>query len=138
MRGINKIVIHCSATPEGKDFDVNGIRKWHIERGFNDVGYHWVIKLDGTIQKGRVESRVGAHAKNHNHDSIGVCYIGGCDANMKAKDTRTVEQKEALKCLLIDIKQRYPKAVIIGHRDLPNVAKDCPSFDAKKEYSELK
>ena len=136
-RQIEKLIVHCSATPEGRDVKVETIKKWHTEeRGFSDIGYHWVIELDGSIRKGRPESRSGAHAKGHNKESIGICYIGGCDSDMKPKDTRTDAQKETLRCLLIDLLGRYPEAEIIGHRDVSS--KICPSFDARSEYLYLK
>lgn len=136
-RKIEKIIIHCSASPEGRDIDASTIKDWHVkERGWSDIGYHWVIKLDGTIEAGRHEYISGAHAKGYNSKSIGVCYVGGLDSDMKPKDTRTEAQKEALHCLLLDLKARYPEAMIIGHRDVSS--KDCPSFDAKIEYVDLK
>ena len=136
MRNINQIIVHCTATPEGRDIDAATIKKWHVEdNGWSDIGYHWVIRLDGKIEKGRTESISGAHAKGHNDNSIGVVYVGGCDAQMKPKDTRTNAQKETLKCLLQDLKGRYPNAEIIGHRDVSS--KECPSFDAKTEYANL-
>jgi N-acetylmuramoyl-L-alanine amidase len=136
MRNINKIIVHCSATPEGRDVSVDEIRRWHVdERGFSDIGYHWIITLNGTLEKGRHESKSGAHAKGYNRNSIGVCYVGGVDADMKPKDTRTEAQKETLRCLLEDLKERYPQAKIIGHKDVSS--KSCPSFDAKSEYQDL-
>jgi len=136
MRNINKIIVHCTATPEGRDVSVDEIRRWHVdERGWSDIGYHWIITLSGAIEKGRPESRSGAHAKGFNKNSIGVCYVGGVDATMKPKDTRTEGQKETLRCLLEDLRERYPNAEIIGHRDVSSKA--CPSFDAKKEYSDI-
>lgn len=136
MREIDKIIVHCSATPESRDVSVDEIRDWHVNgNGWSDIGYHWVITLDGSIEKGRHESRSGAHAKGHNSRSIGVCYVGGVDSAMKPKDTRTDAQKEALHCLLIDLLKRYPNAEIIGHRDVSSKA--CPSFDAKTEYLTL-
>ena len=102
MRKINKLIVHCSATPEYKNFDVNDIREWHVKgNGWSDCGYHYVIKLDGTLQEGRPVEKIGAHCAGHNRDSIGVCYIGGMDKNMKEwKDTRTPEQTETLHDLL--------------------------------------
>lgn len=136
MRSIDKIIVHCTATPEGRDVSVDTIRKWHVEdNGWSDIGYHWVIALNGSIEKGRPESKSGAHAKGHNANSIGVVYVGGCDAAMNPKDTRTDKQKESLRCLLEDLKGRYPNAQIIGHRDVSSKA--CPSFDAKTEYSDI-
>ena len=136
MRNINKIIVHCSATPEGRDVSVDTIRKWHVEdNGWSDIGYHWIIPLSGSIEKGRPESKSGAHAKGFNKNSVGVCYIGGVDKDLNPKDTRTKGQKETLKCLLEDLKDRYPNAEIIGHRNVSSKA--CPSFDAKLEYKDL-
>lgn len=136
MRQINKIIVHCTATPEGRDVSVDTIRKWHVEdNGWSDIGYHWVVTLSGAIEKGRPESRSGAHAKGFNKNSIGVVYVGGVDSAMRPKDTRTEGQKETLRCLLEDLKDRYPNAEIIGHRDVSS--KVCPSFDAKKEYADI-
>lgn len=135
MRKITKIIVHCADTPEGRDDKAADIRRWHKARGFNDIGYHYVVDLDGTIEPGRDVTIAGAHATGHNADSIGVCYIGGADTYMKAKDTRTEEQKTALRLLLKYLVQKYPGATIYGHRDFAN--KSCPSFDAKTEYEDL-
>lgn len=135
-RNIKEIIVHCSATPEGKDFTVSDIKRWHLQRGFSDIGYHWVVYRDGTIVSGRPESISGAHCTGHNSISIGVCYIGGCASDGKTpKDTRTPAQKDALIKILKSLKSRYTKASIHGHREFANKA--CPSFDAKKEYSYL-
>ena len=136
-RNIKEIIVHCSATPEGRDFTVADIRRCHVvERGFSDIGYHYVIYRDGSIHKGRDESKVGAHCTGHNTISIGVCYIGGLTANCKAsKDTRTEAQKKSLIELLKELKKKYPKAVIHSHSDFANKA--CPVFDATKEYKNL-
>ena len=132
---ITKIIIHCTATPEGRDVKIAEVKRWHVEeRGWSDIGYHWLIELDGAIRKGRPEHIQGAHAKGYNSTSIGVCYVGGVDSNMKAKDTRTDKQKTALHCLVEDLRGRYPKAEVIGHRDVSS--KDCPSFDAKEEFKQ--
>lgn len=89
-RVIKEIIVHCSATPEGKDFTVSDIKRWHLERGFSDIGYHYVIYRDGSVHVGRSESVAGAHCTGHNTISIGVCYIGGMDStNKNPKDTRT-------------------------------------------------
>ena len=136
MRSINEIIVHCSATPEGKDFSVADITRWHKARGFRTIGYHFVIYRDGSIHAGRPLEEIGAHCVNHNRHSIGVCYIGGCAADGKtAKDTRTEAQKVALQNLLKRLKSIYPNATIHGHRDF--AAKACPSFDATKEYKKL-
>ena len=135
MRKITKIIVHCADTPEGRDDKAADIRRWHKASGFNDIGYHYVVDLDGTIEPGRDVTIAGAHTTGHNADSIGVCYIGGADTDMKPKDTRTEEQKTALRLLLKYLVQKYPGATIYGHRDFAQKA--CPSFDAKTEYEEL-
>jgi len=138
MRKINKIIVHCSATREGQHIDVDTIRGWHVnERGWSDIGYHYVIYLDGSIHTGRDIRRSGAHTKGHNKNSIGVCYIGGVEADGKTpKDTRTDAQKEGLTTLLTELKTiNYCEAIIHGHRDFSSKA--CPSFDATKEYESI-
>ena len=135
MRTIKEIIVHCSATKEGINFHAKDINLWHKQRGWKCIGYHYVIDLDGTVERGRDEASIGAHVTGHNRYSIGVCYIGGLDVNGKPKDTRTPAQKSALLDLLFLLKQKYPKAVIYGHRDFANKA--CPCFDAKTEYSNL-
>lgn len=135
-RTIREIIVHCSATPEGKPFTVDDIRRWHLQQGWADIGYHYVIGLHGELWEGRPVDKAGAHCTNHNRFSIGVCYIGGMDkANKKAKDTRTLQQKAQLLMLLQELKKLYPNAKIYGHRDFAR--KDCPSFDATSEYSSL-
>ena len=136
MRKIKEIIIHCSATKEGRNFTVADIDRWHRERGMRCIGYHFVIYRDGSIHVGRAIEEVGAHCKGHNSISIGVCYIGGVAADGKtAKDTRTPEQRKALLMLLRRLRAKYPNAKIHGHRDF--AAKACPSFDATKEYADL-
>lgn len=136
MRKITKIIVHCTATPEGKNYTVDTIRKWHIAKGWSDIGYHYVIYLDGSVHKGRDEKIVGAHCLGQNANSIGVCYVGGVATDGKTpKDTRTEAQKQSLIDLLKKLKAKYPKASIFGHRDF--AAKACPSFDAKSEYKSL-
>ena len=96
MRDLNRIILHCSATREGKDFSVDTIRGWHVNgNGWSDIGYHWVIRIDGSIEVGRPLEKSGAHTKGHNKDSVGVCYIGGCDGGGKPKDTMNPEQEKA-------------------------------------------
>ena len=135
-RVINEIIVHCSATPEGKDYTLDTIRQWHRQRGFSDIGYHYVIHPDGKVEEGRDVSIAGAHCSGHNSKSIGICYIGGTTAdNKKAKDTRTEEQRKSLKALLMAMRKLYPQAKIHGHRDF--AAKACPSFDATEEYKNI-
>lgn len=132
MRKIDKIIIHCSATKEGKYFDVEDIDRWHKARGFKCVGYHYVVLLDGTIQEGRPIGQIGAHCKGYNKNSIGICYIGGLDENGKVKDTRTSEQKESLVNLITELKNKFPEATIHGHREFANKA--CPVFCVEDEF----
>ena len=135
-RTINEIIIHCTATPEGKDYTVDTIRQWHRQRGFSDVGYHYIIHPNGQIDDGRDVNVAGAHCSGHNSHSIGIAYIGGMTAdNKSAKDTRTDEQRKAIKRLLRALRSIYPKAKIHGHRDF--AAKACPSFDATSEYKNI-
>lgn len=137
MRDIDYIVVHCSATKEGKDFGVDDFRKWHKRKGWSDIGYHYVVRLDGTIEKGRDIEKIGAGVRGYNSNSVHVCYTGGVDENIKPKDTRTDKQKDSLLFLLMELKQRFPMAEILGHRDFPDVRKACPSFDAKGEYRNI-
>ena len=151
-RSIRKLIVHCSATPEGEDYSIDTIDRSHKARNFSYyidpdtkqkryIGYHYIILRDGTIVRCRPENVRGCHTSDHNYDSIGVCYIGGCPAravkdwNKQGKDTRTKEQKASLVALLKELKAKYPKAEIYGHRDF--AAKACPSFDAKNEYKNL-
>ncbi len=133
---IKEIIVHCSATPEGRDFTVADIDRWHRARGFRGIGYHWVVYRDGTVHSGRPEGTPGAHCTGHNSRSVGVCYIGGVAKDGKTpKDTRTPAQRASLLTLLRLLRSRYPKARIHGHRDF--AAKACPSFDATTEYRGL-
>ncbi|MHC5656030.1 N-acetylmuramoyl-L-alanine amidase [Stappia sp. ICDLI1TA098] len=137
MRTIHTIVIHCSATPEGRAVSVDTIRKWHLDRGWRDIGYHFVIDLEGNVHKGRPIGLVGAHVAGHNTGAIGVCYVGGVtnDGRLDPKDTRTPAQREALASLVAELAETYPGIRSVrGHRDFPGVAKACPCFDAGPEY----
>jgi N-acetyl-anhydromuramyl-L-alanine amidase AmpD len=138
MRLITLIVIHCSAVKPDQMSSVAQIDTWHHDRGYKfGVGYHYVIRRDGSIEAGRPEWMVGAHCVNHNKYSIGVCYEGGLDARGQPADTRTAEQKATLRQLLTDLHRRYPRAVIVGHHDL-NPQKDCPCIEnVAREYADL-
>jgi N-acetylmuramoyl-L-alanine amidase len=135
MRHIDELIIHCTATPEGRDVTAKEIDQWHRQRGFRCIGYHYVIRLDGTVEAGRDPALIGAHCLGHNARSIGIAYVGGVDPKGVPKDTRTEAQRSALLQLIRELKHKYPNATIHGHRDF--AAKACPSFDATKEYSEL-
>jgi len=149
MRAVNKIVIHCSATPEGRNISAATIDGWHRKRGFNQIGYHYVIALDGKIEAGRPVNIMGAHvAGGGNRASIGIAYIGGVDAKLKPKDTRTEAQKLALIKIIKILKNIYPDASIHGHRDYSKdkdgdgveaheYMKACPCYNAEQEYYEL-
>lgn len=135
------IVVHCSATNATMDIGVSEITRWHIQRGFDTVGYHYVIRRNGTLETGRPENVIGAHVKGHNANSIGICLAGGVNAQNKPENNFTAEQIATLKLLLNQLRERYPAARILGHRDLspdkngdgkitPNeYIKACPSFD---------
>jgi N-acetylmuramoyl-L-alanine amidase len=132
MRTIKEIIIHCTATPDGREVTAKDVTLWHRQRGFKTIGYHYLIRLDGTIEVGRNEDDIGAHCLGHNRYSIGIAYVGGIGADGKAQDTRTDKQRQSLITILKDLKNRYPGVAIYGHRDFAN--KDCPCFNATKEY----
>ena len=136
MRKIDLIVIHCSATRENKSFPVTSLIACHQDR-FGFTGYHYYITKDGQVYQTRHENLPGAHVKHYNQHSIGICYEGGLDKDGKPKDTRTPEQKATLVALLRSLREDYPEAVILGHRDIPGVRKDCPCFDAEQEYRDI-
>ena len=148
-RRIDHAVVHCTATREGQHITVDQIRQWHLKRGWSDIGYHFVIYIDGTIAIGRPIQRVGAHVKGYNKNSIGITYVGGVDKNLAPKDTRTPEQKKAIIYLLENIKAVHPEAIIKGHRDFSpdknnngiiepfEWLKHCPCFDAETEYKTI-
>lgn len=135
--GNNKdtIIVHCSATYPGQDVGVAEIDNWHRKQGFEGIGYHYVIRLDGTVEEGRPYERDGAHAIGWNQRAVGICYIGGYDEKGRAADTRTPQQRIALLQLIRRLKREHPTLVrILGHRDVAR--KDCPCFDAKMEYAD--
>lgn len=142
MNKPTEIILHCAATPEGKVFTAKDIDRMHKQRGFKKIGYHYVIDLDGTVEKGREESESGAHAVNHNSKSIGICYIGGVAKDGKTpKDTRTKEQKIAMYELVDKMMKKYniPLDKVYGHYQFANKA--CPSFKIeqfRKEFNEWK
>lgn len=135
-RRITEIIVHCTATPEGKDYTIKDITQWHKQRGFSTIGYHYVVYRDGSVHTGRDVNVAGAHCTGHNAHSIGVCYVGGLAKDGKTpKDTRTNVQKASLEILLRKLRTLYPTAKIYGHNTFS--AKACPCFDATKEYAKI-
>ncbi len=135
MRTLDKIVIHCSATPPTMDIGVKEIRSWHVnERKWKDIGYHFVVRRDGEVELGRPLEMQGAHARGHNKTSVGVCWVGGVDKDMNPENNMTREQEAELWCTVQNLMLIYgiEKAQVVGHRDLPGVTKACPSFDVKE------
>lgn len=130
-RRIKRIVIHCAATMPSHDIGAADIDRWHKKRGWSGIGYHGVIRRDGTFEPGRDINRNGAHAAGYNSGSIGICLAGGLGQDNRPAPAYTREQWRALKALITDLRDQYPKADILGHRDLPGVAKACPSFDVR-------
>lgn len=127
MDKIRYLVVHCADTPDDIDFSAEDIHRWHLERGWSGIGYHAVIKKDGTIQLGRPEYWDGAHVRGHNHESLGVCLVG--------RDDFTPKQMRALGTVLIGWKQKHPNAEVVGHRDLDS-HKTCPNFDVKAWWAD--
>lgn len=131
MRDIDAIVIHCAATPPDVDVGVEEIRDWHVNgNGWSDVGYHYIVRRNGMIEGGRPVEEPGAHAKGHNANSIGICLVGGVDAENRPDSNYTRAQWASLARIVRSLRASYPDARILGHRDLPGVTKACPSFDA--------
>lgn len=151
MRFIDTIVVHCTATPEGKEYSLATIRGWHLKLGWSDIGYHFIVHLDGTIEEGRPIERIGSHVAGHNKDTVAISYIGGVAKDGKtAKDTRTSAQKVALEAKIAELIKRIPTVKFVkGHRDFsPDLNGDgkitarewlkaCPCFDAIPEYAHL-
>lgn len=143
-RAINLIAVHCTATMEGRPFNVAAIRAMHKAQGWSDIGYHWLIELDGKLSPGRPEATIGSHIKGSNANSIGICYVGGIGSDGKPKDTRTEAQKVTMARLLKEKRAEFPRAIIRGHRDMsPDLDRDgvvephewlkaCPCFDVRE------
>ena len=133
MRKINEIIIHCSATPAGRNVSARDIRRWHVKgRGWSDIGYHYVIRLDGTVERGRPLERMGAHCVGHNARSIGICYVGGLAADGSPCDTRTAAQRVALHTIVARLRSIFPGVTVHGHNEY--AAKACPCFDVRAEF----
>ena len=141
MKAISLLVVHCSATPANRDIGVAEIRAMHKRQGWRDVGYHYVIRRDGTVEKGRADTTIGAHVSGHNNGSLGICLVGGVKPDLWAETNFTPAQYQALEQLLVTLHGRYPRARICGHRDLSpdrngdgkvtpgEWVKACPTFD---------
>ena len=133
MRAVNRLIVHCSATRPTQDIGVLEIGRWHAEREFNEIGYHFVIRRDGTLEEGRPVSIQGAHTLGHNVDSIGICMVGGVNEAGDPDANFTFKQWAELNSLLQRLSQEYPIDSISGHRDYSNKA--CPCFDVKAFFS---
>ena len=135
MRELNRIILHCTATRAGKQINVKQIDKWHRDRGWSEIGYHYVLYADGTIATGRDIRKKGAHVKGHNHDSVGVAYVGGLDKNKTPKDTMTMQQEMAFLHLVNSLRVVFGDMSVHGHNEYSNKA--CPSFDVQEKYNFL-
>lgn len=137
MRKINKIILHCTATPECRPTSVEEIRSWHVKgRGWSDIGYHYVVHLDGSVSEGRPIERQGAHVKGFNKNSIGIAYVGGISKDhFEPLDTRTEEQKDSLYEIIMNLMKDFPEATLHGHNEFSNKA--CPSFDVAEIYENI-
>lgn len=144
MRHINLIVIHCTATRNGVPVSVQTVDQWHRARGFSGIGYHYLIQPDGTVDQGRLEEQMGAHAKGFNLHSIGVCLVGGTGGPDRQNPGQFTEAAwESLRIAVQDLMDRYPDAQVVGHRDLsPDLDGDgqvephewiklCPAFEVQ-------
>jgi N-acetylmuramoyl-L-alanine amidase len=134
LRRIEQVVVHCAATRPTLDVGVKEIRQWHRQQDWSDIGYHWVVRRDGTVEAGRREELVGAHVLGHNQHTIGICLVGGLDSTGEPAPEFTPEQFASLRVLLTEILARYdlPDEAVLGHRDFPGVSKACPSFDVRQ------
>lgn len=135
---IKYLILHCSATRSNKNYTVEQLLRDHKVRGFHTIGYHFYIRKDGTMTQHRKLLERGAHCYPYNHCSIGICYEGGLNESGAPCDTRTPQQTERIRELLINLHKLFPNAQIVGHRDLPGTKpKDCPCFDARKEFGDI-
>ena len=136
IKEVQYIIVHCSATPPDMDIGVEDIRQWHREKGWSDVGYHYIIRRNGNVEKGRSDNQSGAHVRGYNSVSLGICMVGGVDDFNTPDANYTASQWKALDKLVNDLKLTYPSAKVCGHRDMPGVDKACPCFDAISWYGE--
>lgn len=129
----NKVILHCSATPPKMDIGVEEIKKWHLQRGWSDIGYHFVIRLDGTLEQGRNLHMVGAHTQGYNKASVGICYVGGLDEDMKPSDTMNEAQRKTFLGILLALRRVYGCLTLHGHNEFARKA--CPSFDVQTKFA---
>lgn len=136
MRHLDKIILHCSATREGQHITVDTIRQWHLKRGWSDIGYHYVIYIDGSVHEGRPIEKTGAHTKGQNTGSIGICYVGGVEKDGKTpKDTLNELQETAMVNLIKALREQYGDMTLHGHNEF--AAKACPSFKVYEKFDWL-
>lgn len=142
MKRIDFLAIHCSATPATSDIDAAEIRRWHRAQGWRDIGYHFVIKRDGTVEKGRDVTTPGAHEPKINARSIAICMVGGSPKigspehkKGLGENNYTAAQWASLKTLVTELHLKHPAAEVLGHRDVPGVRKACPSFDVRSWWA---
>jgi len=134
---VRYLVVHCSATPPKAKVNATVIDRWHRQQGWRKIGYHYVINRDGAVETGRTLDEVGAHVEGFNAVSVGICLVGGVDEKLKPQDNFTEAQRRKLAVLLKTLLKSYPKADVLGHRDLPKVKKDCPSFDVRAWWASV-
>lgn len=132
MRKIDKIIVHCSATRPTQNIGAAEIDTWHKKQGWDEIGYHFVIRRSGEIENGRAVEKIGAHCKGHNADSIGICLVGGIDASGKPENNFTDAQFASLRKLVLELKAKFNILYIFGHNEFANKA--CPCFDVKKFF----
>lgn len=136
MRPLDKIILHCSATREGQHITVDTMRQWHLKRGWKDIGYHYVIYIDGSVHEGRPIEQVGAHTQGQNTGSIGICYVGGVEKDGKTpKDTLNELQEMAMVNLINELRDEYGELSLHGHNEF--AAKACPSFKVYEKFDWL-
>jgi len=135
VRELNRIILHCTATRAGEQINVKQIDKWHRDRGWSEIGYHYVLYADGTIATGRDIRKKGAHVKGHNHDSVGVAYVGGVDSNLVPQDTMTMQQEMAFLHLVNSLRVVFGDMSVHGHNEFSSKA--CPSFNVQEKYKFL-
>lgn len=137
MKSIDFIVVHCAATPPSSDIGVVEIDRFHKARGWSGIGYHYVIRRNGVVEKGRPDDQPGAHVRGYNNRSLGICLVGGLNEQRKTAPEYTQAQWASLATLVKELSDRYPKAEILGHRDFPDVNKACPCFDVAAWWAGL-